>query len=55
MNANFIILVSYDEKVACQLILDKKGFKGYQVTSNLLVRAYIVDLLFHLLVYFLPL
>ena len=24
-------LFSYDDKVACQMILDKKGLKGYQV------------------------
>jgi len=27
-----VFLDSYDEKTACQKILEKKGLKGYQVT-----------------------
>lgn len=29
-----VIMYSYDDKIACQKILDKKGLKGYQVTKH---------------------
>ena len=31
---------SYDEKVACQKILDKKGLKGYQVIPGVPFAAF---------------
>ena len=42
INCFKLFLYSYDDKVACQMILDKKGLKGYQVIQVLLCNHYSV-------------
>lgn len=42
----FSFLYSYDDKIACQMILDKRGLKGYQVIQITLLISVMTVLLF---------
>lgn len=37
------VLASFDDKLACQKILDKKGLKGYQVMKHMFIVMSLFD------------